>query len=690
MIKKAIPFILILIVLAGLFGPTEKAQAEKEKWFFTTRTASTFDSEGYGRLHGPFASKTECEAQSPGGFLWRVITGSLVETTVERPCYMQGTPLQPIAPTADAFGCDFPFVTKMGCLAGFSYMLWSISASIAELGGKFLDFFVYYSTNSASYSNTFVEKGWAVVRDIANIFFIIALLYIAIKTVLNLEGSHSKKMIANIIIIALIINFSLFTTKVVIDATNILAKVFYNSIKPIDANGDPVIGAGGQKSISVGLISKYNPTDIIKIEPNYNAGQFTFVTILLLVITTYTAYMFFAVALLFVARVISLWMSMIFSPLAFISYTVPFDIPGFGYKKWWDDLLKAAFLAPLFVFFLYIIVMFADFLKDIGDLYPKSETDKMQKLMSVVIPFAILMALLMKAKKLAVEYSGDMGKAVMTAGKMLGGVALGTAALSGAMAGKRVIGGLGGGGLHLLGKGAEKIGLKGIGGGIRNLGDLAQRGSYDVRGIKVGGKGLASLTGMHVGEAQKGGWTAMKKEQEEKRTKRNDELVKRGTEGERKDVEDAQGKLHAVTLPVKLDLEKQEKIIEKLRNDLNDISKNGTPEAIDDAKKALQDAQKEKARIRGAEYKDPTTGAVVLTETTGGIADLEKKLQNAQKTLDAKSGKIAHAYADEVSGIISKTLNYVVRLGAYSPGAANEAARRIRSGAKSTPTEKAH
>ena len=352
------------------------------------------------------------------------------------------------ATTSSGFGSGYSLgcgITSLdgiiGCVAGLFYMLWGVSAEIARLAGSFLDFFVYYSTNSSSYANDFVKQAWAAVRDIANIFFIVALLYVAIKTILGLNVTDNKKLIGAVIVVALIINFSLFTTKVVIDGSNMLAKVFYNNITSVDTSNEASLaGAGGQKSISIGIIRGYNPQEIITTPQEYssNQGTFIFITILALVVTLFTAYIFFSVALLFVARVVSLWIAMIFSPLAFASYTVPFEVPGFGHKEWWSDLLKNAFLAPIFIFFLYIIILFTGFLKNIT-IYPTG-SDTIQHIMGVVIPFAIILMLLLKAKTLAVKYSGEMGAGIVKAGAVLGGLAVGGAALGIAAAGRGTVG----------------------------------------------------------------------------------------------------------------------------------------------------------------------------------------------------------------------------------------------------------
>ena len=340
-------------------------------------------------------------------------------------------------------GCSLnPFSPNLtGCLAGILYTVWEASAWIARLGGSFLDFFVYYATNSSSYSNEFVSQAWGAVRDIANIFFIIALLYVAIKTILGLNVTDNKKLIGAVIIVGLIINFSLFTTKIVIDGSNILAKVFYNNITSTKTGTtDAAIEAGGQKSVSIGIINKFNPQEIVSDQTEYDKspGTFIFITIMALLVTLYTAYIFFSVALLFLGRVVSLWISMVFSPIAFASYTVPFEIPGFGHKEWWKGLFENAILAPLFIFFLYVIILFTNFLKTIT-IYPTG-SDTIQHIMGVVIPFAIIILLLTQAKKLAVKYAGDIGKIVQSVGGAVGGLALGTAALSTAAVGRGTIG----------------------------------------------------------------------------------------------------------------------------------------------------------------------------------------------------------------------------------------------------------
>lgn len=506
------------------------------------------------------------------------------------------------------FQCDITSFSISGCFAQLLVIIWEVTALIAKLAAGFLDFFVYYSTDSSSYTSSFVTKGWGVVRDISNIFFILALLYIAIKTILSLNTTDNKKLISYIVVIALLINFSLFFTQIIIDSSNILAKVFYNNITSVDSNGsvmDP--GDGGEKSISVGLVEKFNPQKLVNQEfYNQSRGTFMFLTLLSIAITLYAAWIFFTVALLFVGRVISLWLAMIFSPVAFASYTVPFDIPGFGHKQWWDELLKNAFLAPIFIFFLYLIIMFLDVGMKLtyGDVVDTSTgAGIMKSAMQVVIPFVMLFILLMKAKEMAVKFSGEMGAAILKAGAMIGGAAVGVAAGGLAVAGRATIGRAG----NALAnserfKKWESEGKFGAA-TIRNIGKASAKGSMDVRGMKIAGKDLAS-TGLKVntfGKTQEGGFEKIRADKTEKRTKRAEELKvgKDSKENKKKmKIESAIKLLQNEAAQSLQAIDKKEEIAKAALSDLKLQNRGSDDAEFQKHSKDLSDAKEERKAIK--------------------------------------------------------------------------------------------
>ncbi len=349
-----------------------------------------------------------------------------------------------------------------GCLAqGLYYVLFIPTSYLFALTGVFFDNTFAYSVQDSSYRSTFVVEGWAVVRDICNMFFIFILLYIAIGTILKLNGVKTKEMIVNVVIIGLFLNFSLFATQVIIDASNVLARVFYNAdiikiSEKVNANGvtnsTPGLNVGpdGVIPLSAAIVNKVNPQKLIinstQVGPiedsagvadrdadTVSTGTFVLVTLLTVAINIMGMITFISIGLIFVSRVIGLWVAMIIAPLAFLTYAVP-SLKGakmIGWEKWWPDTIKLAFLAPVFIFFMFIVLKFLE--TGLG-MFGNSDKDGLSFVIATIIPFAFIMILLMKAKSIAGDMSGELGQKITGAvaaggAMMLGGAAMGTAFL---------------------------------------------------------------------------------------------------------------------------------------------------------------------------------------------------------------------------------------------------------------------
>ncbi len=357
--------------------------------------------------------------------------------------------------------------TVMGCISqAFYYVLFIPTSYLFALAGTFFDQVFAYSVNDTSYRSSFVVEGWGLIRDFCNLFFIFVLLYTAIGTILSLHGFHAKETIVKVVIIGLFINFSLFATQVIIDMSNITARVFYNSdaIKITDKGANGVneatskIDASGVIPLSAALVNKINPQNLIihrdqitditdkggqskgsqSGDENMGAGTFILIVILASAVNIIGLIVFLSVGLIFVARVVGLWVAMILSPLAFFTYILPqtSGIKMIGWKNWWPDTLKLAFLAPVFIFFMYIILKFLEL-----DLISDPLNQKgLTFVIATVLPFAFIMILLMKAKGIAKDMSGEMGQQITGGIAAGGGAILGGAALGGAFLGRKVIG----------------------------------------------------------------------------------------------------------------------------------------------------------------------------------------------------------------------------------------------------------
>lgn len=173
--------------------------------------------------------------------------------------------------------CLFTNAFISGSLAGciewtLYYIPYSIGSWLMGISALVFDSLAGLTLSSALYSaSSFIQDGWVITRDFANIFFILILLYIALSLVLGLGGGHSdpKRMIASVVAVAVLINFSFFMTSVIIDVSNTLALTFYNRIQPTDANGRPLVAEGEAdsgsrlgfelKPVSIALVRAFQP-----------------------------------------------------------------------------------------------------------------------------------------------------------------------------------------------------------------------------------------------------------------------------------------------------------------------------------------------------------------------------------------------------------------------------------------------
>jgi hypothetical protein len=192
-----------------------------------------------------------------------------------------------------------------------------------------------------------VNIGWVIFRDLSNIVFIFLVLWIAISTVLGLSHDAPMGSILRIAIAAILVNFSLFVTKAVIDVSNIVALHFYNLIT---ANGTQSFSGVFMKGMYLSTL--YDPRSLDWANAELQSKimiVFVFGSIAMLI----AGWSFLAASVMFLIRSLYLIILMIFSPFAFIAWV----IPGMGHltHDWWNKLFKQAFFAPIFLIIIYIV-----------------------------------------------------------------------------------------------------------------------------------------------------------------------------------------------------------------------------------------------------------------------------------------------------------------------------------------------
>ncbi|MCK5285676.1 MAG: hypothetical protein KAJ58_00400 [Candidatus Pacebacteria bacterium] len=393
-----------------------------------------------------------------------------------------------------------------------------LSAQVLAIAGILFNISLEYTLNFKNLVDQLgmVNIGWSIIRDLSNMIFIFLLLFISIGTILGLSSYNIKNSLKNIIIVALLINFSLFFTSVIIDTSNIIGIGFYNAITQEKASSDLSFMDSGFARMDKGISATFSQAlnletiyDGKLAEGDANKKIFTiaiFGSIFLLI----TAFVFFAAAILFVVRIVSLMFLMMLSPLAFIGMILPKT--GGLTKKWWNELFSQAFFAPIYLMFVYIVAKGINdpaFSQSLGDAGNNNFAEAFAGGGSMIVIFNFILitffmvGALISAKSLGAKGASSVikiGEGVQKWGQGRAGAA--TFGAAGRL-GRNTVGALASKGAENLGnsdhasKWYGKMGLK----GLRNVADS----SFDARNTEVGKATLGKIPG-GVGEGIKGGY----------------------------------------------------------------------------------------------------------------------------------------------------------------------------------------
>lgn len=280
-----------------------------------------------------------------------------------------------------------------------------------------------------------LADAWKIMRDVVNIAFIFVLLYIGIMTIVKGFESGTNKMIATVIVVALVINFSLFFTKIIIDGSNIVAVNFYQSIKAQTSASKDAEWQG-----VAGTFFNYLKIGTINEAVDKNIGGNQFINIIKLslggiVILIVLGIVLFIASAMFVSRYIILIFILVTSAAAVGSWILP-SLKKSVWDKWWAALIGQAFFAPVFLLFLWLsLQMTAEISKSQlatgggwSELFLLTNpAGSVNLVLSYLIIVGFLIGSIIISKSMADKAGSGAGK--ITA--MVGGAAMGTAAFAG-------------------------------------------------------------------------------------------------------------------------------------------------------------------------------------------------------------------------------------------------------------------
>lgn len=419
-------------------------------------------------------------------------------------------------PALSNLDCSFPNGLT-GCpevwFRNLSQIIVELTALLLGVGGLILNYTIEYTILGAHKNivgdenvKTGIQTAWTLIRDLINMSFIFILLYQAIKMIIG-QASDAQKVIVKVVAVALLINFSMFITRVVVDASNIVSIGFYDAIAIDQDSSNGGLSAAYMQAL--GIQDIWNDGILVSltgIGDVANANK-TIITqnLMMIVFITVTAFVFIAASIMFIVRYIIIILLMILSPLALAGYILP------GTKsqsdKWWQMLTSQAIFAPAFIIMTWVNLTFLSAivpdknlsaaLTGLGGGGANFDPSVISSLFNFSLVIGMAIASLVISKQIATKGGAGFGKL----NSFIGGAALGATAWGG----RQTFGRFGSSVAS-----SQSLKDRAAKGGVRGFmakqalvaGDRTAKGSLDVRGTKLGGTvfdnmGKASKTSYH-------------------------------------------------------------------------------------------------------------------------------------------------------------------------------------------------
>ncbi len=119
-------------------------------------------------------------------------------------------------------------------IGGIASFLLTLAGLGLSLTGTLLNVSMFLTTHLGMFidQTSAVYTVWGILRDLSSIVLIFFILYASIQMITGLQRADYGHLITQIIIVGILINFSFFFTRVMIDASNIVSLQFYNAIAP--------------------------------------------------------------------------------------------------------------------------------------------------------------------------------------------------------------------------------------------------------------------------------------------------------------------------------------------------------------------------------------------------------------------------------------------------------------------------
>ncbi|MFA6136221.1 MAG: hypothetical protein WC705_02595 [Candidatus Paceibacterota bacterium] len=292
----------------------------------------------------------------------------------------------------------------------FGLIQWLVGVVFIKFGAMLVNFAMYINKGLLTDLNDthFVIIGWKVFRDLANLGFTLGIIIIAVSIILRFKSYGSQKVLTNLIVAALLINFSLVIAGSIIKTSDVFSNFFLKyidasgtsnwsaritgmfrmqgvviskdpSARPVcDAENDEKIKEACEQQKKDGTITDVDAciknvtdsmckfdsvipdnTDLanIKEDSALSASFYTLAGLLIsIVVGVFIGLTLLALAFMLLLRYFNLAFLLMVSPLVWVLWVFPYTKQY--WKKWWDSFIKWVLFAPITLFFVYLTLIF--------------------------------------------------------------------------------------------------------------------------------------------------------------------------------------------------------------------------------------------------------------------------------------------------------------------------------------------
>lgn len=268
-------------------------------------------------------------------------------------------------------------------------VIWGLIEGFLALAKAFVDYMISPDLDLYNLNSSFIQAGWKMIRDICNLFFLLALLFIAFCTILRIEKYNAKKNLLTLILMALLINFSKPIAIFIFDGSQLLMQWF---LKGTGESGNITNTLGIYANIGTIIKSAVMQSSILS-----GAADLLFSIIFVFIFSV----VLICLGLFLLIRIVVIWILVIVSPVAFFAMIIP-DFRKIS-SQWWDALFRYSYVGPAIAFFLWLASRMRSIQSKLTAGGSLADAHPMQQ-MPVFIPYMITIVFLFAALMMANQF----------------------------------------------------------------------------------------------------------------------------------------------------------------------------------------------------------------------------------------------------------------------------------------------